>query len=159
MPLEGFHYAYGTDSQLIENKWLEDLEQKYSSSKWLRLNAAVDDIRISHISNEYYSNDIFSPQSVIFIRNVDAKLLQVFEALEDICEHPLEGNAVILIGDSWNKTTKLGKLIKKHFKVTHCEAPEVKPFDLLDAVGQKDSVRALQQTNLLQNNGFVPAGS
>lgn len=156
MPVAGFYYVYGNDSDMIETRWFPDIKSRYSEAGWLRLDATIDDLDIGSITTEYYSNAIFSPSTVIVVRNADYKPAQVFELAEQLVEAPVSGNALVLIGSSWNKTTKLGKLIKKSFVVKEFSKPEIKPFDLLDSLNIKSSNKVLQFSNLLFDADYNP---
>ena len=156
MPVKGFYYTYGNDTDMVEQRWLPDIESRYSEARWLRLDATIDDIDIGNLASEYYSNAIFSPSTVIVIRNADYKPAQVFELAQTLVEAPVSDNALVLIGSSWNKTTKLGKLIKKSFVTKEFSRPELKPFDLLDSLNTKSSNKVLQFSNLLFAAGHHP---
>jgi DNA polymerase III delta subunit len=156
MPVKGFYFVYGDDADLIERKFLPDLEKKYSSATWLRYDATIDDIRIGNLTTEYNANDLFADSKVILIRNADAKFAQVEELASSLLENPIPSNALILISKSWNKTTRLGKLVKKSFIVKELAKPEIKPFDLLDSLNFKNSSRVIQQSNLLFENDYNP---
>lgn len=156
MPVKGFYYTYGNDTDMVEQRWLPDIESRYSEARWLRLDATIDDIDIGSLASEYYSNAIFSPSTVIVIRNADYKPAQVFELAQVLVEAPVSDNALVLIGSSWNKTTKLGKLIKKSFVTKEFSQPELKPFDLLDSLNTKSSSKVLQFSNLLFAAGHHP---
>ncbi|KKM68251.1 hypothetical protein LCGC14_1462820 [marine sediment metagenome] len=156
MPVKGFYYTYGNDTDMVEQRWLPDIESRYPEARWLRLDATIDDIDIGNIASEYYSNAIFSPSTVIVIRNADYKPAQVFELAQALVEAPVSDNALVLIGSSWNKTTKLGKLIKKSFVAKEFSKPELKPFDLLDSLNTKSSSKVLQFSNLLFDADYHP---
>ena len=156
MPVKGFYYTYGNDTDMVEQRWLPDIESRYPEARWLRLDATIDDIDIGNIASEYYSNAIFSPSTVIVIRNADYKPAQVFELAQALVEAPVSDNALVLIGSSWNKTTKLGKLVKKSFVAKEFSQPELKPFDLLDSLNTKNSTKVLQFSNLLFDADYHP---
>ena len=158
MPVKakGFYYTYGNDADMIENRWFPDLKSKYPEARWLRLDATLDDLDIGKLSTEYYSNAIFSPSTVIVVRNADHKPAQVFELAQALVEAPVGDNALVLIGAGWNKTTKLGKLVKKSFVVKEFSKPEIKPFDLLDSLNTKSSNKVLQFSNLLFDAEYNP---
>lgn len=156
MPLKGFYYAHGDDVDMIEQKWLPDLEKKYSETAWLRYDATIDDIKIGFLTTEYYSNDLFSAGKTILIRNADAKASQVEAFLEGLVSNPITSNAVVLIANGLNRTTRLGKLVKKHFVIREFEKPEIKPFDLLDCLNTKNIPKILQHSNILFNAGYNP---
>lgn len=156
MPVKGFYFVYGDDHDMIERKYLPDLAKKYEGATWLRYDASIDDMRVGHICTEYNANDLFAEKKVILIRNVDAKPAQVEALAEALLENPVPTNALVLVGKSWNKTTRLGKLIKKSFFVKELNKPEIKPFDLLDSLNMKNTQRVLQQSNLLFDHDFNP---
>jgi len=156
MPVKGFYYTYGNDTDMVEQRWLPDLESRYPEARWLRLDATIDDIDIGKLTTEYYSNAIFSPSTVIVVRNADHKHAQVFELAQALVEAPVSDNALVLIGSSWNKTTKLGKLVKKSFVAKEFSKPELKPFDLLDSLNTKSSNKVLQFSNLLFDADYHP---
>ena len=145
-----FYYVYGGDTDMIEKKWMPDLQSKFPNAEFLRYDAAIDDIRVGRIVTEYNSNDIFNQGKVIIIRNADEKQSEsVLSVAESITSNPVEGSALVLIGKGWNKTTKLGRLIKKSFISREFARPEVKPFDLLDALNAKNSGKVILQSNRL----------
>ena len=156
MPIKGFYYTYGNDTDMIEQRWFPDIESRYPEAQWIRLDATVDDLDIGSIATEYYSNAIFSPYTVIVVRNADDKPAQVFELAQKLVEAPVDGNALVLIGSGWNKTTKLGKLIKKSFVAKDFSKPELKPFDLLDSLNTKSSSKVLQFSSLLFASDYHP---
>lgn len=156
MPVKGFYFVYGDDHDMIEKKYLPDLEQKYEGATWLRYDATIDEIRIGHLTTEYNANDLFADSKVILIRNADAKPAQVEALAEAFLDNPIPANALVLVGSSWNKTTRLGKLIKKSFTVKELKKPELKPFDLLDSLNMKNTSRVIQQSNLLFANDYNP---
>jgi len=156
MPVKGFYFVYGDDADMIEKKYLPDLEKQYASASWLRYDAAIDDIRIGNLTTEYNANDLFADSKVIVIRNADTKFGQIEELASSLLENPIPTNALILISKSWNKTTRLGKLVKKNFIVKELNKPEIKPFDLLDSLNFKNAARVIQQSNLLFANDYNP---
>lgn len=156
MAVKGFYFVWGDDADLIEKKYLPDLENKYEGATWLRYDATIDDIRIGQLTTEYNANDLFADSKVILIRNADAKFAQVEELASSLLENPIPSNALILISKSWNKTTKLGKLVKKSFTVKELSKPEIKPFDLLDSLNFKNASRVISQSNLLFDNDYNP---
>lgn len=156
MPVKGFYYVFGDDHDMIEKKYLPDLEKKYDGATWLRYDATIDDIRVGALTTEYNANDLFAEKKVILIRNADAKPAQIESLAEAFLDNPIPTNALVLVGASWNKTTKLGKLIKQSFLVKELSKPEVKPFDLLDSLNIKDTSRVIQQSNMLFANDFNP---
>lgn len=156
MAVKGFYFVYGDDADMIEKKYLPDLEKQYEGATWLRYDATIDDIRIGHLTTEYNANDLFADSKVILIRNADAKFAQVEELASSLLENPIPANALVLISKSWNKTTRLGKLVKKSFAVKELSKPELKPFDLLDSLNFKNAARVIQQSNLLFENDYNP---
>ncbi len=156
MPLKGFYFVYGDDSDMIEKKWLPDVSSRYKAQSWTRLDATVDDISVSTLTTEYYANNLFGNGKVLFIRNADHKHAQVAELIEELTAKPLGENALILLSKSWNKTTRFGKLVKKHFVVRELAKPEVKPFDLMDALNTKNLSRILHCSNRLFEADYNP---
>ncbi|MBD3261000.1 MAG: hypothetical protein GF334_04860 [Candidatus Altiarchaeales archaeon] len=156
MPVKGFYFVYGDDHDMIEKKYLPDMEKKYSDATWLRYDATIDDIRPGYLTTEYNANDLFADKKVIFIRNADAKPAQVESLVEALLESPVPTNAVILSGSSLNKTTRLGKIINKSFHTSELRKPEVKPFDLLDSINLRDTPKVLRQVNMLFANDYNP---
>ncbi len=156
MPIKGFYFVYGDDVDMIEKRYLPDLEKKYQGAAWLRYDASIDDIRIGALTTEYNANDLFADSKVIVIRNVDTKFSQVEELASSLLENPIPTNALILIAKSWNKTTKLGKLVNKSFTIKELNKPEIKPFELLDSLNLKNTARVIQQSNLLFDNDYNP---
>jgi DNA polymerase III delta subunit len=156
MRLDGFFFACGDDSDMIERKWLTDISSRYADQTWLRLDATIDDINVASLVTEYYTNNLFGNGKVLFIRNADHKHAQVAGLIEQLLDKPLPDNALILIGNSWNKTTKFGKLIKKHFVVREFEKPEIKPFDLLDSLNTKNATKVLHCSNRLFEADYNP---
>jgi len=152
-----FYYVYGDDTDMVEKKWLPDLQQRFPKAEFLRYDAAIDEIRVGRLVTEYNSNDMFNEGKVIIIRNADQKQSESVLALaEALTQTPIPGNALVLIGSGWNKTTKLGKLIKKSFIPRAFLRPEIKPFDLLDALNAKNSNKVILQSNKLFADGFNP---
>ncbi len=156
MPLKGFYFVYGDDSDMIERKWLPDVSSRYESQSWTRLDATIDDISVSTLTTEYYANNLFGNGKVLFIRNADHKHAQVAELIEELTANPLGENALILLSKSWNKTTRFGKLVKKHFVVRELAKPEIKPFDLLDSLNTKNLARILNCSNRLFEADYNP---
>jgi DNA polymerase III delta subunit len=99
---------------------------------------------------------LFADSKVILIRNADAKLGLVEELASSLLENPIPANALVIMAKSWNKTTKLGKLIKKSFTIKELSKPEIKPFDLLDSLNFKNTARVIQQSNLLFAHNYNP---
>lgn len=154
MPVEGFYYTFGNDSDLLEKRWLPGLEKKYSKATWLRYDAVIDKIDVGNIVTEYNVNDLFAEGKVVVIRNADSKQAANVHALtEALLSNPVPGNALILLGASWNKTTKLGKLVKKSFRVKELTKPELKPFDMLDCLNSKNLSKTLFHCGRLFENG------
>lgn len=143
MAVKGFHYVHGDDSDMIEKRYLPDLEKKYEGATWVRLDAALDKFNVGNVISEYESNDLFADKKVFLIRNADVRGDRVFELCTTLTEKPMDGRAVVLIGGGWNKTTKLGKLIKKAFAVKELAKPEIKPFDMLDCINTKSTGKVL----------------
>ncbi len=156
MPVEGFYYTYGDDSDLLEKKWFPDIQKKYSKALWLRYDATIDDLDIGRLVTEYTAHDLFSQGKVIVIRHADKKQEQVQELAEELLRSPVSGNALILIAGGWNKTTRLGKLAKKSFMVREFGLPEVKPFDMIDALNAKNSAMVLRHSERLFAAGYHP---
>ncbi len=156
MPLNGFYYTYGDDNDMIEQRWLPDVQKRYPKAEWIRLDATIDDIDVGRLVTEYQSNDLFSKGKVIVIRNADSKLDLVHDLSEALAEFPIKGNALVLLAKSWNKTTKLGKLAKKHFVTKEFAKPEVKPFDLLDCLNTRSGAKVLFQANRLFEADYHP---
>ena len=156
MPLKGFYFVYGDDSEMIERKWLPDVSSRYDRQIWTKLDATIDDISISTLTTEYYANNLFGNGKVLFIRNADHKHAQVAELIEELTSNPLAENALILLSKSWNKTTRFGKLVKKHFVVREFMKPEIKPFDLLDSLNTKNLARILHCSNRLFEADYNP---
>jgi DNA polymerase III delta subunit len=149
-----FYYTYGDDTDMIEKKWLPDLQQRYSEATWLRYDATIDELPVGRLVTEYCSNDLFSKGKVIVIRNADQKPGPVESLIEGISAHPVKGNALLLIASGLNKTTRLGKLVKDNFIVREFVIPEIKPFDLLDALNSKAIPRVVHQSNRLFSAGY-----
>jgi DNA polymerase III delta subunit len=156
VPVAGFYFAHGDDSDMIEKKWLPDVSSRYTTQTWLRLDATIDDINVGTLTTEYYTNNLFGDGKVLFIRNADYKHAQVAELVKQLVLKPLPSNALILVSNSWNKTTTFGKLVKKYFIVREFEKPEVKPFDLLDSLNVRNTTKVLQCSNRLFEAGYNP---
>lgn len=156
MPLKGFYFAYGDDSDMIEKKWLPDISSRYTNQAWTRLDATIDDISVGKLTTEYYANSLFGEGKVLFIRNADYKHAQVAELIEQLVSKPLPDNALILVSKSWNKTTRFGKLVKKYFVAREFEKPEIKPFDLLDSLNVKSMAKVLYHSNRLFEADYNP---
>jgi len=156
MPLKGFYFVYGDDSDMIERKWLPDVSSRYQAQSWTRLDATIDDISVSALTTDYYANNLFGNGKVLFIRNADHKHAQVAELIEELTANPLGENALILLSKSWNKTTRFGKLVKKYFVVRELAKPEIKPFDLLDSLNTKNLARILNCSNRLFDADYNP---
>ena len=156
MPVSGFYYTYGGDSDMIERKWLPDIEKRHPDCLWLRYDANVDDLNIGQLVMEYKVNDLFSKGKVIVIRNADAKQVQVQELCEELLANPVAESVLILIAKGWNKTTRLGKLAKKSFIVREFSKPEIKPFDLIDALNAKNSAMVMRHSDRLFGADYNP---
>ena len=156
MPLKGFYFVYGDDSDMIERKWLPDVSSRYDAQTWTRLDATIDDISVPTLTTEYYADDLFGSGEGWFIRNADNKHAQVAELIEELTANPLGENALILLSKSWNKTTRFGKLVKKHFVVRELAKPEIKPFDLLDSLNTKNLAKILNCSNRLFEADYNP---
>ena len=61
-----------------------------------------------------------------------------------------------MLSKSWNKTTRFGKLVKKHFVVRELAKPEIKPFDLLDSLNTKNLAKILNCSNRLFEADYNP---
>jgi DNA polymerase III delta subunit len=156
MPVAGFYYTYGDDTDMMERKWFPDLKKKYPKAAWLRYDATIDDIDIGRLVTEYTVSDLFSQGKVIVIRNADAKYGQIEELASELLKAPDRNNALILIAKGWNKTTRLGKLVKKSFMAREFSKPEIKPFDLLDSLNTKNSTMVLKQSIRLFDADYNP---
>ncbi|GAH03232.1 unnamed protein product, partial [marine sediment metagenome] len=156
MPVAGFYYTYGDDSDVIEKKWLPDLRKKYSEALWLRYDASIDDLNIGKLATEYSANDLFSKGKVIVVRNADVKHAQVEALAQELLKVPNPDSALILTAKGWNKTTRLGKLVKKSFMAREFSRPEIKPFDLLDSLNTKNSTMVLKQSCRLFEADYHP---
>jgi len=156
VPVAGFYYTYGDDTDMLEKKWMPDLLKKYPNATWLRYDATVDDINIGGLVTEYNANDLFSQGKVIVIRNADKKQEQVQALAEELLAHPVVGSALVLIAGGWNKTTRLGKLAKKSFMVREFARAEVKPFDMIDSLNAKNSAMVLRHSERLFAADYHP---
>jgi len=156
VPIEGFYYTYGGDTDILEKKWFPDIQKKYSNATWLRYDATIDDINIGRLVTEYTTNDLFSQGKVIVIRHADKKQEQVQALAEELLRAPVSGNALVLIANGWNKTTRLGKLVKKSFMVREFSQPEIKPFDMIDALNAKNSAMVLRHSERLFAADYHP---
>lgn len=156
MPVVGFYFAHGDDADMLEKKWLPDLANKYPDQTWIRLDATIDELQVGKLATEYYANDLFSAGKVIFIRNADHKHAQVAELIEALADAPIKESALVLLSKSWNKTTRFGKLVKKHFIAREFQKPEIKPFDLLDSLNTKDATKVLFYSNRLFEADYNP---
>ena len=139
---------------MIENKYLLNLENKCAGATWVRNDAALDKFRVGDLISEYQSNDLFADQKVFLIRHADIKGDRVFELCSTLVTNPIGDHTVVLIADGWNKTTKLGKLIKKHFVVKELNKPQIKPFDMLDFINERSTAKVLSQCNRLFDNDY-----
>ena len=156
MPLKGFYFTHGDDSDMIEKKWLPEVSSRYTAQTWVRLDATIDDISVAALTTEYYTNNLFGEGKVLFIRNADHKHAQVADLIEQLVLKSLPDNALILVAGSWNKTTRLGKLVKKYFIAREFKKPEIKPFDLLDSLNVKNPTKVLQYSNRLFEAVYNP---
>ena len=156
MPVEGFYYTHGDDTDILEKKWFPDIQKKYPDATWLRYDATIDDINIGRLVTEYSANDLFSKGKVIVIRNADKKQEQVQALAEELLNAPVSGSALVLIANGWNKTTRLGKLVKKSFMVREFSQPEIKPFDMIDALNAKNSAMVLRHCERLFAADYHP---
>ncbi len=156
MPVAGFYYTYGDDADILEKKWMPDLEKKYPNASWLRYDATIDELNIGRLVTEYNANDLFSRGKVIVVRNADKKQTEVQELAEALLTNPVSGNALVLIANGWNKTTKLGKLAKKSFMVREFTRAEVKPFDMIDSLNAKNSAMVLRHSERLFAADYHP---
>jgi len=156
LPVAGFYYTYGDDAEMIEKKWLPDIEKKYPNATWLRYDATIDDISIGRLVTEYAANDLFSQGKVIVIRHADKKQDQVEALATELLTIPSSSNALVLIADGWNKTTRLGKLAKKSFMVREFAQAEVKPFDLLDTLNTKNATMVMRHSERLFAADYNP---
>ena len=100
MPLNGFYFVHGDDSDMIEKKWLPDVSSRYTTQTWVRLDATIDDIDVGALTTEYYTNNLFGDGKVLFVRNADYKHAQVAELIKQLVEKPVPGNALILVANS-----------------------------------------------------------
>jgi DNA polymerase III delta subunit len=156
LPIDGFYYTFGNDTDMIEKKWMPDIEKRYSKATWLRYDATIDEINIGRLVTEYSANDLFSEGKIIVIRNADKKQDQVQALAEELVAHPINGNALVLIASGWNKATRLGKLAKKSFIVREFTRPEIKPFDMLDALNSKNAVMVMRHSERLFAADYNP---
>lgn len=156
MPVAGFYYTYGDDADMIAKKWMPDLQKKYPEAEWLRYDATIDDLNIGQLVTEYMVNDLFSKGKVIIIRNADKKQEQAHALAEELLTAPVAGSALVLIASGWNKTTRLGKLAKKSFIVREFSRPEVKPFDMIDALNVKNSAMVMRHSERLFAANYHP---
>lgn len=143
------YYTFGDDTDMIEKKWLPDIQKKYPDAAWFRYDATIDDLPVGKLITEYCSNDLFSKGKVIVVRNADSKPAQSEALAEAVVDNPIHGNALVLIASGHNKTTRLGKLVKDKFMVREFVLPEIKPFDLLDALNSKSAGKVLHHANRL----------
>lgn len=156
MPVAGFYYTYGDDTDILEKKWFPDIRKKYPQAEWLRYDATIDELNIGRLVTEYNANDLFSQGKVIVIRNADKKQAEVQELAETLLANPVAGNALVLVANSCNKTTRLGKLAKKSFMVREFSKAEVKPFDMIDALNSKNSAMVLRHSERLFAADYHP---
>jgi DNA polymerase III delta subunit len=156
MPVEGFYYTHGDDTDMIEKKWLPDIQKKYPDATWLRYDATIDDINIGRLVTEYTANDLFAKGKVIVVRHADKKQDQIQALAEELLSAPVSGNALVLIASGCNKTTRLGKLAIKKFMVREFSQPEVKPFDMIDALNTKNAAMVLRHCDRLFAADYHP---
>ena len=156
MPVEGFYYTYGDDTDMIEKKWLPDIERRYSKATWLRYDATIDDLNIGNLVTEYQANALFDQGKVIVIRNADAKQAEVEALATELLTSPVVGNALVLLAGSLNRTTRLGKLVKDKFVHKELSRPEIKPFDLIDALNTKNSTMVMRHSERLFSTDYNP---
>ena len=157
MPVKGnFYYIYGDDADIIEKKWFPDLQKKHPSAQFLRYDASIDELPIGRLVTEYFANDLFSSGKVIVIRNADQKQESCEALASALLENAIRDNALVFVDSSLNGTSKLGKLAKKSFIVHEFVKPEIKPFDLLDALNSKTSPKVLFHASRLFSTDFHP---
>jgi DNA polymerase III delta subunit len=156
LPVEGFYYTYGDDANMIEKKWLPDIEKRYPNATWLCYDATIDELNVGGLVTEYQSHDLFSQGKVIVIRNADAKQAQVEALAEELLTAPMAGSALVLIAGGWNKTTRLGKIAKDKFVVKEFAKPEQKPFDLIDALNTKNATMVMRHSDRLFETDYNP---
>lgn len=152
--MNNFYFVYGDDYDMISKKYLPDIEDQYPQATWLRYDLSIDEIKIPELLMEYNSNNLFCDTKIFLFRNVEIKPAQAEDLLSSFLERPSSDNLVIAVGRTWNKTTKLGKLLKNNFQIKELSLPEIKPFDLLDSLNSKNTTRVIQQSNLLFTNDY-----
>jgi len=150
------YFIYGNDVDMIERKWLPDFEKQNKDASFLRYDATIDEIQPGKMLTEYISNDLFSARKIFIVRNPEEQTAKVEAFVEGVLENPISTNVVVLVSGKYNKTTRLGRLIKDNFKVQDFELPELKPFDLLDAINSKSATRIIQQSNKLFSADYNP---
>lgn len=151
------YYIYGNDVDVIEKKWLPDLERSNPGASFIRYDASIDEISPSKIVLDLLANDLFSNGKVIVIRNADDKPDRIELVIQSIADQGGKfSNTLVLLASDLNKTTKLGRIVKEMCRVLEFQLPEVKPFDLLDALNCKNTSRALQQLNKLFSADYNP---
>jgi len=157
VPVKGnFYYIHGDDTDIIEKKWLPDLQKKHPNAQFLRYDASIDELPIGRLVTEYFANDLFSTGKVIVIRNAELKQESCEALASALLENPIRENALVFLAGGLNGTTKLGKLAKKSFIVHEFAKPEIKPFDLLDALNCKTTPKVLFHASRLFSADFHP---
>ena len=152
--MKNLYYFFGDDAELLQKR-LELLKQERPNSQWLRYDTAIDTLSVGVLTTEYYTNELFTKKDIMVIRNADKDEV-VTDFVEEIIRNPLPDNTLVLIGATHNRTTRLGKLVAKHFQVGEFSIPEITPFALLDAISDKNASRALLQCERLFDAGYVP---
>lgn len=153
MSIKNIHCAFGDDVGIIENKWLVDLKNKYSDWEWLRLDASIDTIDSSSVVSELLSNNLFFKGRVVFIRNAELAEKEVNKVLESFSKVSTDDKVLILILKSLDKRTLLGKILNNQAMLREFKKPEIKPFEFIDSLSRKKVTVALNQSNLLFDNG------
>jgi DNA polymerase III delta subunit len=117
---------------------------------------SVASLQSGRLVTEYLVNDLFNKGKVIVIRHADVKHAQVEALAEELLRTPVADSALVLIAAGWNKTTRLGKLVKKSFMVREFAKPEVKPFDLLDSLNTKNATMVMRHSDRLFEADYNP---
>lgn len=151
-----FYYVYGNDAVLIERKWLADLKHKFAAADFTWHDATVDHLDVAEVLARFACNDLFNQGKVLVIRHPEKDSDNVIALAEGLKDNITEGSALVLLGESLNKTTKLGRLAKKHFTIREFQLPEVKPFDLLDAISSRNKPQVLTQCQKLLAADYHP---